>query len=228
MGQAGGKMKLPSGVTGFLLLAGALAGPLFVASFLVQGALLPGYDPLRHPVSALSLGPHGWVQSLSFFLAGAMSVAFVLGARRVLTASGGWPAFGLICLLAWGVGLIASGMFATDPIGGYPVGTPERPDARSFPGVLHNLAAVVQFLALIVCCAAFGRWFAARRQTVWAYYSFASAVALLVSIVLASYGLGRIEGLGQFAGLFQRIAGVIAFAWQTALAVHLLTRMRPD
>lgn len=45
--------------------AGLLAGPIFVVSFLIQGVIRPGYDPLRHPVSALSLGPGGWVLPLA-------------------------------------------------------------------------------------------------------------------------------------------------------------------
>ncbi|MGH3184154.1 MAG: DUF998 domain-containing protein [Streptosporangiaceae bacterium] len=45
-----------------LLYCGAAAGPLFVAVFVVEGARRAGYKPLRHPVSSLSLGPHGWVQ----------------------------------------------------------------------------------------------------------------------------------------------------------------------
>ena len=45
-----------------MLRCGLLAGPLFVVTFLLEGAFRDGYDPLRHPVSSLSLGPGGWVR----------------------------------------------------------------------------------------------------------------------------------------------------------------------
>lgn len=41
-----------------LLACGAIAGPLFVVAFL-EGATCDDYDPLRHPVSSLALGPSG-------------------------------------------------------------------------------------------------------------------------------------------------------------------------
>lgn len=41
------------------LICGIAAGPLFVLSFLVQGATRADYDPMRHPVSSLALGDHG-------------------------------------------------------------------------------------------------------------------------------------------------------------------------
>ena len=50
------------GKTKTLLSCGAIAGPLFVLVFLVEGATRAGYDPLRHPVSSLALGDHGWTQ----------------------------------------------------------------------------------------------------------------------------------------------------------------------
>ena len=48
-----------------LLSCGAVAGPLFVSVFWIEGVRRPDYKPLRHPVSSLSLGPRGWVQAAS-------------------------------------------------------------------------------------------------------------------------------------------------------------------
>src|SRR5262249_44615545 len=68
-----------------LLLCGVVAGPLFVAAVLLQGALRPEYDPLRHSISTLALGSaFGWIQSLNFLVAGGLTLAFALGVRRVL------------------------------------------------------------------------------------------------------------------------------------------------
>ena len=44
-----------------LLSAGAAGAVGTVVLFVAQGAVRPGYDPIRHYVSQLSLGPGGWV-----------------------------------------------------------------------------------------------------------------------------------------------------------------------
>ena len=45
-----------------LLVCGAIAGPLFVVAFLIEGATRADYNPLRHPVSSLALGDDGEVE----------------------------------------------------------------------------------------------------------------------------------------------------------------------
>jgi hypothetical protein len=40
-----------------LLRCGMLAGPVFTATFLAEGAVRDGYQPMRLPVSSLALGP---------------------------------------------------------------------------------------------------------------------------------------------------------------------------
>jgi len=46
-----------------VLGCGVIAGPLFVGTFLVEGATRAHYNPLRHPVSSLALGEYGWTQT---------------------------------------------------------------------------------------------------------------------------------------------------------------------
>src|ERR1700761_2663654 len=65
-----------------LLHCGAAAGPLFVSVFLIEGARRPGYKPLRHPVSSLSLGPRGWVQVANFATTGMLYIAGAAGLAR--------------------------------------------------------------------------------------------------------------------------------------------------
>jgi hypothetical protein len=50
----------PTARTRGLLRCGQVAGPGFVAVFLLEGAVRDGYLPLRHPVSSLALGPRAW------------------------------------------------------------------------------------------------------------------------------------------------------------------------
>ena len=53
--------------------AGMLGPALFVAVFSIEGALRPGYNALSTYVSALSLGPRGWIQIANFYLFGLLS-----------------------------------------------------------------------------------------------------------------------------------------------------------
>jgi len=68
----------------FLLSCGALAGPLFLTTVLVQEATREGFDPSRHPLSALSLGDLGWIQTTNFVLTGLLATAGAVGARHAL------------------------------------------------------------------------------------------------------------------------------------------------
>lgn len=210
-----------------LLVCGVIAGPLFVAAFLVQGAIRPDYNPLRNSISTLELGSEfGWIQSLNFIVAGLLMLAFAVGVRRALQPQKG-STWGPLLIGLWAVGLIAAGIFATDPDIGYPPGTP-YPIQASMHGILHNLSAGLGFPALVVACLVFACRFAARHERGWAFYSAVSGVVLLVSVVLASYAFPRAfprtEGLGEFGGLFQRIAVVCGWGWLTALAVYLLVK----
>jgi len=208
-----------------LLLCGVIAGPLFVAAVLIQGALRPEYEPLRHSISALALGSaFGWIQSLNFLVAGGLTLAFALGVRRALREEMR-SIWGPALLGLWAVGLLGAGIFTTDPDLGYPPSTPS-PLPVSWHGVLHNLAAGLGFPALVVACLVFARWYARRGERGWAVYSAVSGGLVLVAVVLASYAFPRAfpqtEGVGALGGGFQRIAVVCGWGWLTALAIQLL------
>ena len=53
-------------MTKYLLGCGIVGSTMFVFVFLLDGATRIGYDPLYHPVSALSLGDRGWLQIANF------------------------------------------------------------------------------------------------------------------------------------------------------------------
>jgi hypothetical protein len=203
-----------SPATSRLVSCGLLAGPLFVVAFLVQGAFKgSGYDALRHPVSSLALGDHGWVQTANFLVAGLLTIAFALGLWRSGIRAGA------VLIGLWGVGLIGAGVFVTDPVSGFPVGTPAISD-YSTSGALHDGFSVPAFLAIpivmIVLCRD-GDWR-------WLMYSLLSAAAFLVADVLASSGFGQTASLVDVAGLFQRLAVTIGWAWMFALALRVLRR----
>ena len=59
--QAGllGRVAPNSGWHWALLILGLAGGIAFNLTWFIDGLLLPGYDPVAQPVSALSLGPGG-------------------------------------------------------------------------------------------------------------------------------------------------------------------------
>ncbi len=59
--------------------AGMIGPAFFVTVFTVEGWLRPGYEPLKTYVSALSLGPRGWIQIANFILFGGLLFLFTRG-----------------------------------------------------------------------------------------------------------------------------------------------------
>ncbi|MFI7445316.1 DUF998 domain-containing protein [Nonomuraea indica] len=199
-------------------ICGIAAGPLFVLSFLIQGAVRNGYDPLRHPVSSLALGDHGWAQSATFLVAGALTTVFAAGLRRNLRPGPGTP-WGPSLVGMWALGLVGAGLFTADPVSGYPAGSPDLlPAYGSTQAALHDAASLVAFVAILGACVVFARRFAADNRRGWALYSTATAVVVLVTLGLSNAAFAQSPDLVALGGLFQRIMIVAAWAWLTLLA----------
>lgn len=201
-----------------LLAAGALAGLLFTLAWLLEGATRPDYNPLRHPVSSLAIGALGWTQTAAFLVTGLLTLACAFGLRRRLRSFGG-PVWGPWLVAAIAIGLLGAGLFVTDPMNGYPPGTPPLPLQYSVPGRLHRLFSALVFLGLPAACFVFARFFARRGARRWANYSVATGVAFLVLFVVTSAGFAQVPGLVDYAGLFQRITLTVGWAWLTLLAL---------
>ena len=204
-----------------LLVCGAIAGPLFTVAWLVEGATRAEYNPLRHPISSLALGDGGWMQACTFLITGLLMLAYAFGLRRVLQAREG-ATWGSLLIGAVGIGLFGAGLFATDPLNGYPPGTPDMPLSYSVQGNLHVLFSAPVFLGLPAACFVFARIFTRWGEHKWAIYSVVTGIAFLLMFVLASAGFAQVEGLVNHAGLFQRITLTIGWAWLTLLAVYML------
>jgi Protein of unknown function (DUF998) len=183
---------MPRGWTRGLLCCGVAAGPVFVAVFLLEGAVRDGYRPLRHPVSSLALGPRGWIQAANFVVAGTLFLAGAAGLARAGDPAAGRAAPALIG--AAGAGLIGAAVFATDPVGGYPPGMPDALTRSTRTGVAHNLAAVPVFAGLPAAALAGGwrSWRAGQRR--FGLHSAGTGVIILTTIALASAGFGQSPG----------------------------------
>jgi hypothetical protein len=224
--------RKPDKATRRSLLGGMLAGPLFTVAYLLEGAIKPdGYDPLRHPVSSLALGEFGGLQTASFIVAGVPSLAGAAGLRRALRAAPGprrGARWGPLLLGIWAAQLVCMGIFRTDPVSGYPPGTPAAHEQYSGPAAaLHDAIAMLGFVALAAACVVFAVRFVVRRRPGWAACSALSALGFLATMALAIAAFEQVEPLTAYGGLFQRIAITIAWCWQTLLAAHTL-RALPD
>ena len=204
------------------LACGAIAGPLFVVAFLVEGATRADYDPLRHPVSSLALGDLGWTQTANFLVAGLLTLAFAVGLWRALPPGRG-STWGPLLVGVWAVGLLGAGVFVTDPVSGYPPGTPDRLLRNSWHGALHDLFSLAAFAALAAACFVFGRRFAGRGERGWAIYSVVTGLSFVGAFVISSAGFAQVAGLVDLAGLLQRVAVSVGFGWLSLLAVRLLS-----
>ncbi len=51
-----------------LLSCGILGSILFTATYLIEGALHPGYDLMRQTISSLELVSNGWTQQVNFIV----------------------------------------------------------------------------------------------------------------------------------------------------------------
>jgi len=198
-----------------LLAAGTAGGLVFTGVYLAEGATRAGYRALAQPISALSLGPGGWVQQLNFIVFGVLVCLSAAGWRAALASGRGALAFPALRVIA-GVGLLMDGLFAQDPSGGYPPGA--RAGVPTVHGQVHTLFAVITITALAAGCFVLAARFAAepgwRR---WAVFAVAAGVATIVLIA----AFGAAGGHGGLAGLWERAAG----AATSVLTVAVLARL---
>jgi hypothetical membrane protein len=204
-----------------LLACGAVAGPLFVAVLLLEGTFRPHYSALRHPGSSLALGHLGWIQDVNFLVAGLLTLAYAVGLRQALRP-GRAAVWGPILVGWWAVGLLGAGLFVTDPVNGYPPGTPDHLAHPTVHGTLHDLFSVPAFLALFAAFFVLARRFVREGRRGWATYSVVSGVLFIVAFVLSGLAFQQVAGLVDYGGLAQRVAVVVGWTWLTLLALATL------
>ena len=201
---------------------GVLAGPVFVVLYTVEGKRRADYDPLRHPVSSLSVGPRGWVQRANFTVLGAL----YLGLARDLRRRSLDGVEGLIppLVAAAAVGLFVSAAAETDPVSGYPPGSAARPVTPSRHGIVHDLGAIPVFLGIPVA----SLLSAARAYRLgnhrWAAWSTAAGGSALIALGLSAGAFDQRPSLVRHGGLFQRAAIVSCLGWLTTFSARMLRR----
>lgn len=210
----------PQPLDRILLGCGVAAGPVFIATFLATGAVRADYDPMRHPVSSLALGPGGWMQQTNFCLNGILYIAFAAGLVRTQGRHCA-PLTGIVLVAAAGVGQIGAGIFTTDPVSGYPPDTaPVLAGYSSTEALLHDVAAVPVFLGIPAAALSWARAFARHQCRGWALYSSATAVIMLASFALTSAAFAQAPALAPVGGLLQRLTVGTGMTWLSALAIR--------
>src|SRR5262245_24940026 len=201
-------------VTRALLSCGAVGGSLFMVVALAQAFSRPGFDLRRHAISMLALGDLGWIQISDFVGCGLLFVALALGVRRALRRqpAGTW---GPLLLGGFGVGLVAAGIFRTDPALGFPPGAPAgMPATMSWHAMLHSLAFFVAFTSLTAACFVLARRFARLGRMGWAACCAAAGVATPLLVILGMTSLVP-------TGIAFAVAGVVSSWWAAAVSARL-------
>lgn len=203
-----------------LLICGALAGPLFTAAWFIEGFTRMHYDPMRHPISALSLGESGWTQIANFIVTGLLTLVLAFGLQKAFQIGGRTTWIPTLITMV-GIGFLGTGFFATDPLSGYLPGTPAMLLPPTLVGSLHLLFASFIF-GLPIACLVMAQFFDDRGERNWAIYSKITAVAFIIVYLLAMAGFLQVPGLVNYAGLLQRISVIIGLTWMTLLPIYLL------
>jgi len=195
----------------FLLRCGVWAGPFYLAVGLAQAFLRDGFVFAKHPLSVLSNGPGGWVQTVNFVLTGLMVVAAAVGFARVLgpkTRAATW------FLGGYGVCILAASIFKADPVDGFPPGTPIGPPTTiSTTGLIHFIAGALGFTFLAVSCFLAARAMRRRNVPSLARLSLLSGVAVVLGFfggIALPYGV---------VGIW--LAVVVGWLWLTVMSLRL-------
>jgi hypothetical membrane protein len=202
-----------------LAWAGIVGPILFTVVFLAQEVLRRGeFSSIAEPVSALEVGPNGWVQQLNFVVFGLLTMAHAIGLHRGMGSTpGGWA--GPTLLFITGMGALVSGA------------VPWREDAAGIayaPGG-HIVAGMIFFLGSPAALIVLSRRM--RHDPSWrglAPYTLGSGLVLLALAVMGAVLVRPDDApLHEWAGLVQRIMILaVLFPCRIALGVRLLSIAR--
>jgi hypothetical protein len=210
-----------------------VAGPLFVSAFTAIGTWRAGYDWRAHAVSSLADGRGGWLQRANFMLAGGLYCVAARGlARSPMRIIG--PRVIPALIFGAGAGLIGSGLFVTDPVGGCPPSSRDHDATNGAPagvagsreGKLHYLCAIPIFAGIPAAALTCAGSAARRGEYRWASYSVGSAFVMARAFMLFGAAFGGVPRLVERGGIFQRISIVAGFGWLSALSLRALTSLR--
>ena len=198
---------LQSPRTLLLVSCGGIGAFLFTVTYLIEGFTQPGYNAWQQAISALSLGPGGWVQQVNFIVYGVLLVLASVGWYRLLPPGRNALWFPLFQGIG-GLGLIGVGVFTS--------------------GTLHTLLAYALIYALAISCFALApRFWVDRPWRGWTVYSDITGVLILLFWGMFIQGAnGNVAGLTPLAGLVERLSAGSHALWLCVLTATLLVQHR--
>jgi hypothetical protein len=172
-----------------------------------------GFDITRHPLSLLSLGDVGWIQTANFIATGLLALAFAAGLRSCLQGGRG-GVWGPFLIGTFGLGMVIAGIFPADPSLGFPPGAPDgMSETLSDSAKLHGVGFFLAFGSLIAAMFVFAWRFFSLGLRRWGLGCVAAG-GIIPLIIISGFMIPRIMSL-CFA-----LAGVVAFGWVSAFGAR--------
>jgi hypothetical protein len=203
--------------------AGIIGPALFVVTFTLEGWLRPGYKTLGMYVSALSLGPRGWIQMVNFVVFGVLLLVFTRGLAGEFP-DGQASRGGLILLTIIAICYFLSGPFVMDPSG-----TPLN--QATIHGTLHGIFGGIVFLLMPISCFVYLRRFRVDpkwRSLQWWTLGLGTISAVGSVLLTITTKLPNLQNVfTDWLGLIQRTAIVPFMAWIFIFGLALLRRSTP-
>lgn len=204
---------LGAAVTRSLLGWGVVAGIFYLIVGVTQGLVRDGFSFAEHPLSLLMLGDFGWVQRTNLILTGVMVIAAAVGFQRAMKPDRRATRTG-VALGIYGVALVGAGIFAPDPVAGFPEPTSTAQATTS--GVLHLAFGGVGFIALATAAFFMAGWFKDRNETPQA-----RRARLAGSVILLGFLGGAALATSTVGVILLWIAVLAGWLWLTFTSLRL-------
>lgn len=188
---------MPRSMTQTALLAAGFGGLLFILTYLMLGALAPGYDALRDTISALEFTTLGLGQRINFLVFGMTLCTFAIALRRELGVGRGALLIPIVQGVS-GVGVAGAGIFAHEPI--------------------HTACDLITFNSALLVLFLFAWRFAGDSR--WKGWT---ALSVLTALLMMAFltGFGVAQQVGGPAGLFEKLASLTRTSWSVLLVWQL-------
>lgn len=201
------------------LIAGAIAGPLYVCVGTLEALMRRGFDIRIHSLSLLANGPGGWIHSAMLVASGLLTLIGALGLASAQQHTGRRSYSMIIGLAVYGLGIATAGLLRADPAEGFPIGTPPGPPVMvTASGIGHLVAGGLGFLGLIAACLACARRSAKAGDRAWAACSAVVGVYYLVAFAGIASGAGN-----PAINIAFTVAVALGWGWLTALCIRALS-----
>jgi hypothetical protein len=194
-----------------LLACGAIGPVAFWVLGGVVAATWPGYDPIAESISSMVHAPLGGLQVLAFAIGGPLTLAWAIGAGRVLGAA---SLDRTIVRAVFALQATISLAFALLP-------TDVAEASTTLVGELHLVTFYIYALVMPASLVVVGRVFA--RDPAWRPASRPTAVTAVLMVVATLLVPLTIAGpLEPWLGMLERIYVAIPGTWQVVVAVRAL------